>query len=333
MGFKKINNFLQILFSSLRNGNCVEIVKKYKILPFFFLFITIFFLILPVVIVLQQKNGSDWLRNNSYIYDIDIGLTKFSEYNNKNKKLKLLIQKDSNNQHFINITQSDWNESFEKDSHNIHTFIWKRINRRNNEKIYLKIFFIDTASKKEFNYFVNNIIKTYTDFSSFIVFGKYNVFCCLYKSNEKKIISYITGNYNKIGINTNLLTDFYVPNNNVETLNKWMVFFDKAFYGEKPFLLVTSALNNVTIYIFYIFLLSIMLWVLNKQKNKFSFSEYRKIIYCFGFVLSIIAFFIDILFNTYSINVFLFLLSMRTMVFNTNYINTQNNKQQKDDLK
>ena len=316
VNFKSISYFFTLLFLTSKNYECIKIAEKHKKIPFVFLFISLLILVLPIIIITQQKNGSDWLKKNKYIYDIDIGLTKFSEYNKKNKNIKLLIKKDSNNNHFIDLTQSEWDKAFNNPSH---SFIWER--NINNKKIkFLEIFFTSTSDYKNFNDFVNKILKnnkTNKNFSSFIVFGKYNICCFLFKPNKENHISYLTGNYNKIPIYTDLLDNFYVENDNIETLKKWLFFFDEVFNGNRNKFLIITTLNFLTIYIFYISLLSIMIWIFNKKKNKYSLFKYQKIIYCAVFIPSIITFLINLFFFTYNINTFFIIFSMRMMLFNT----------------
>lgn len=69
-----------------------------------------------------------------------------------------------------------------------------------------------------------------------------------------------------------------------------------------------------------------MIWIFNKNKNKFSIFKYQKIIYCAIFVPSIITFLINLLFFTYNINTFLILISMRMMWFSSDTFNQDNDK-------
>lgn len=322
MSLKNISYFFLLLFSTSKNKECIKIAEKSKKIPFIILFISLIILVLPIVIIVYQQNGSDWIKKNKYVYDIDIGLTKLSEYNKKNKNIKLLIKKDLNNNNFIDIDQSEWDKSFEKNG-SFHSFIWER-----KEKKYLEVFFIDTPDLKVFSNFVNEILKNNINknSSSFIIFGKYNICCYLFKPKEKKYLSYLFGNYNKIPINTDLLNDFYVENNNSKTLKKWICFFDDVFIGNRNNFVITTTLNFLIIYFFYIILLSLMIWIFNKNKNKFSIFKYQKIIYCAIFVPSIITFLINLLFFTYNINTFLILISMRMMWFNSDTFNQDNDK-------
>ncbi len=339
---------LKLLFSSLyKNDSCIEGGRtKPWYFAIIFAVLSLILAVLPITITQLNTSGAGFISSNTYGYEI--GLTRFTEsiYNND---IHLVVKEDENGKHYLECEKKDgqtanqWEITY-KD--NIAKRFEHRIDAANPDSSIDFCAYYTELSGNDFTNYVTRITngvdpttgdplegRNVSQYTHFVVFGKYQVQSVLYKPNTTTANGSVRGDYEHINVGYDLnylavvrIGEYtFTP---ASTGNEYALFMSGSFNLWKDFFYSSYITNRNTatwqtsllmlgIDALLILFMGLMVFILTRgKKNPFriiTFWETQKIAYWASFTPALLALILGFIFSSYAVMIFILILGVRIM--------------------
>lgn len=325
-------SFVLEAFGSLfSNAKAISCSKKSPIwLTILLFFVAVIIPVIPLTVNTARSYGSAFIEVNSSVFEKTM------------PTIALEMAKDGVNfltvdeNHEVGIVNDDDQASY------------KHVNANNNH-VEMEVFFSAASSSNARQAFINSIAdhklvlsdagdETTYYHSSYTIFFKNAVYCCIYKADSLDIVSYSTmGDYKSFKPGTNLVEllttvgeDKYAPTTSAEItalvanqetnqalLKNWKTLFNKAYITARGNNTLYGSLIYFGVFTGLSFIMGFLLWVMTRGKN--NPFNYLTLWACLkmeawaSVAPGLIGLILGFLFTQYAVMIFIMCLGMRVM--------------------